>query len=279
LLSLLSQEKKETVMSEEQSQSQYLTPVTEQEQSRSLVEEFDSLLEDDRDTRSASQLDPPVYYLQLLHMSSLSEDRRSEAQQQILQLMEEVDNLQAQLRNREQERTQLKEKNQRLATDLDSWISAFKENEQVISELRNENEELRMLSRQFDVLNHNLEHTPEEVTGDVVVPAEEDFSRQKFLSSTPFSRVKPPPEKTTKRRSYSVDFSQVLRTPIIPGVCKECSKRPLQADSSGSQLDSPVLPWCPHSCPSNLTISTKAPVRSSAALFPISRRVGELKLQ
>ena len=58
----------------------------------------------------------------------------------------------------------------------------------MISELRNENEELRMLSRQFDVLNHNLEHTPEEVTGDVLVPAEEDFSRQKFLSSTPFSR-------------------------------------------------------------------------------------------
>ena len=67
---------------------------------RSLVEEFDSLL-DDRDTWSA-KLDPNVYYLQLLHMSSLSEDRRSAAQQQILQLMEEVDNLQAQLRNREQ---------------------------------------------------------------------------------------------------------------------------------------------------------------------------------
>ena len=66
------------------------------------MEEFDSLLEDDRDTRSTSQLEPHVYYLQLLHMSSLSEDRRSAAQQQILQLMEEVDNLQAQLRNREQ---------------------------------------------------------------------------------------------------------------------------------------------------------------------------------
>ena len=76
------------------------------EQSTSLVEEFDSLLEDDRQTRQASQLDPQVYFLQLLHMSSLSEDRRSEqlsaAQQQILQLVEEVNSLQSQLQDREQ---------------------------------------------------------------------------------------------------------------------------------------------------------------------------------
>ena len=40
----------------------------------------------------------------------------------------------------------------------------------------------------MDVMNHNMELTPEEVTEDVVVPTEESFSRQKFLSSTPFSR-------------------------------------------------------------------------------------------
>ena len=76
------------------------------EQSNSLVKEFDSLLEDDRQTRKANQLDPQVYFLQLLHMSSLSEDRRSvelsAAQQQILQLVEEVNTLQSQLQDREQ---------------------------------------------------------------------------------------------------------------------------------------------------------------------------------
>ena len=76
------------------------------EQSTSLVQEFDSLLEDDRQTRKTSQLDPQVYFLQLLHMSSLSEDRRSEqlsaAQQQILQLVDEVNSLQSQLQDREQ---------------------------------------------------------------------------------------------------------------------------------------------------------------------------------
>ena len=38
----------------------------EMEQPRSLVEEFDSLIEDDRDTRKASQLDPLQLQLQLV---------------------------------------------------------------------------------------------------------------------------------------------------------------------------------------------------------------------
>ena len=53
----------------------------EMEQPRSLVEEFDSLIEDDRDARKASQLDPHVLRLQLV---------------------EEVTSLQALLRNSEQ---------------------------------------------------------------------------------------------------------------------------------------------------------------------------------
>ena len=102
---------------------------------------------------------------------------------------------------------------------------------------------------------------------DVMLPGEMTFRRETFTASTPAAALRWSDEIDYLKSVLLVDFNLVLRTPIIPGKCRECSQRPGPAHpNSSSQLDSPTLPWCTHSgAPVNA--SSVAPIRSSANLM------------
>ena len=87
-----------------------------------------------------------------------------------------------------------------------------------------------------------------------------------YVASTPAPRHLP--KENLKRRSMSLDLV-LMRTPIIPGLCKKCSSRPLEIRTDEDGVDSPILPWCPHGFDQRVVdYSTAAPPMSSAQLLP-----------
>merc|ERR1712115_569292 len=135
---------------------------------------------------------------------------------------------------------------------------------------------LNLKKEEEDRQNHNFvslsdqeQALTSDVTKDVSFPSEDRFMDRfkvlngKHFASTPAPRVLP--GKLLKRRSMSLDI--MVRTPIIPGRCKQCAIRARGSRRGGEDsLDSPQLPWCPHG--SNGSDSSDLLLQSPCSLKP-----------
>ena len=72
----------------------------------------------------------------------------------------------------------------------------------------------------------------------------------------------------------SLDINiNLVKTPIIPGRCKQCARRPLVSQAGADSLDSPQLPWCPHGSDGSGLLGLNT---SPAAVTPTTRAAGLL---